>query len=291
MSAHCRSVSSYSADATAALASLSPHDSIGESSSQNVLQEAWPTPRPRLVGYENAGTVEFLVDRHNKHFFIEVNSRLQVEHTVTEEITERYKEVGVGEERRGEERRGEERRGEERRGEERRGEERRGDPQSSAAAVATAPSELGDIREMPSGRSPPPQQLAGRPRPLQALGPCAANRSETFHYQLRGPRVRGPLEQIPSLWEVVASLNIRNPLWIPPESSSRRPRGYPAKSYQKKETRGFRIKRWRITGKAPGETCALVFSRSESKRSEVCFFLSFFTSNAESSSEEEESTS
>ncbi|XP_063002196.1 pyruvate carboxylase, mitochondrial [Elgaria multicarinata webbii] len=42
----------------------------------------------KQVGYENAGTVEFLVDRHGKHFFIEVNSRLQVEHTVTEEITD-----------------------------------------------------------------------------------------------------------------------------------------------------------------------------------------------------------
>ncbi|XP_064432181.1 pyruvate carboxylase, mitochondrial isoform X2 [Mirounga angustirostris] len=42
----------------------------------------------KQVGYENAGTVEFLVDRHGKHYFIEVNSRLQVEHTVTEEITD-----------------------------------------------------------------------------------------------------------------------------------------------------------------------------------------------------------
>ncbi|XP_072887693.1 pyruvate carboxylase, mitochondrial-like [Hemitrygon akajei] len=42
----------------------------------------------KRVGYENAGTVEFLIDKHGKHFFIEVNSRLQVEHTVTEEITD-----------------------------------------------------------------------------------------------------------------------------------------------------------------------------------------------------------
>jgi pyruvate carboxylase len=37
--------------------------------------------------YRNAGTVEFLVDKHGSHYFMEVNPRVQVEHTVTEEIT------------------------------------------------------------------------------------------------------------------------------------------------------------------------------------------------------------
>ncbi|KAJ7380032.1 hypothetical protein OS493_012794 [Desmophyllum pertusum] len=41
----------------------------------------------KAVGYENAGTVEFLLDPQGNHYFIEVNARLQVEHTVTEEIT------------------------------------------------------------------------------------------------------------------------------------------------------------------------------------------------------------
>jgi pyruvate carboxylase len=39
------------------------------------------------IGYSNAGTVEFLVDQMGRHYFIEVNPRVQVEHTITEEIT------------------------------------------------------------------------------------------------------------------------------------------------------------------------------------------------------------
>ncbi|HXC05022.1 MAG TPA: pyruvate carboxylase [Bacteroidia bacterium] len=41
----------------------------------------------RHVGYNNAGTVEFLVDSDENVYFIEVNPRIQVEHTVTEEVT------------------------------------------------------------------------------------------------------------------------------------------------------------------------------------------------------------
>lgn len=39
------------------------------------------------VGYRNAGTVEFLVDKEENIFFIEVNTRIQVEHTITEVVT------------------------------------------------------------------------------------------------------------------------------------------------------------------------------------------------------------
>ena len=39
------------------------------------------------INYRNAGTVEFMVDKEGRHYFLEVNPRIQVEHTVTEEVT------------------------------------------------------------------------------------------------------------------------------------------------------------------------------------------------------------
>jgi len=41
----------------------------------------------QAVNYVNAGTVEFLVDKHDNHYFIETNPRVQVEHTITEMVT------------------------------------------------------------------------------------------------------------------------------------------------------------------------------------------------------------
>lgn len=64
---------------------FAPAFSISEEKKKEIHEDALKIARQ--VGYINAGTVEFLVDKHGNHYFIEVNPRIQVEHTISEMIT------------------------------------------------------------------------------------------------------------------------------------------------------------------------------------------------------------
>jgi pyruvate carboxylase len=69
---------------------IAPAPNLDETTRQAMYRDA--IAFAKSIGYENAGTVEFLLDtagdRKGQHFFIEMNPRIQVEHTVTEEVTD-----------------------------------------------------------------------------------------------------------------------------------------------------------------------------------------------------------
>lgn len=64
---------------------VAPAQNLPEEVRQNILADA--VRIATTANYRNAGTAEFLVDQQFRHYFIEINPRLQVEHTITEEVT------------------------------------------------------------------------------------------------------------------------------------------------------------------------------------------------------------
>ncbi len=64
---------------------VAPSTSLKDETRENLYKYALAITRH--VDYSCAGTVEFLVDKDERIYFIEVNPRVQVEHTITEEIT------------------------------------------------------------------------------------------------------------------------------------------------------------------------------------------------------------
>ncbi|MTI79971.1 MAG: acetyl-CoA carboxylase biotin carboxylase subunit [Firmicutes bacterium] len=90
------------ADKHGNIVNLGERDCSIQRRNQKLLEEApsaalTPSLRRRMgeaavkaaqsVNYYNAGTIEFLLDKHNNYYFIEMNTRIQVEHPVTEMVT------------------------------------------------------------------------------------------------------------------------------------------------------------------------------------------------------------
>ncbi|EME16106.1 pyruvate carboxylase [Rhodococcus triatomae] len=65
---------------------LAPAPNLPEELRQKICADA--VAFAKQIGYSCAGTVEFLLDTRGNHVFIEMNPRIQVEHTVTEEVTD-----------------------------------------------------------------------------------------------------------------------------------------------------------------------------------------------------------
>ena len=67
------------------LIEFTPAISLSDEKRDEICKDALKIAR--IVNYKNIGTVEFLIDIHGDHYFIEANPRIQVEHTVTEVVT------------------------------------------------------------------------------------------------------------------------------------------------------------------------------------------------------------
>ena len=64
----------------------SPCDAISDELRKKMGETA--VRAAKAVGYENAGTIEFLLDKNKNFYFMEMNTRIQVEHPVTEAVTD-----------------------------------------------------------------------------------------------------------------------------------------------------------------------------------------------------------